>query len=65
MSPQAGYLLQEEVVPRLASAIPNAVAFIGSEDAEELIQDATAIAAKIMHNAAVSRKSKATTEQAS
>ena len=56
MSPQAGYLLQEEVVPRLASAIPNAVAFIGSEDAEELIQDATAIAAKIMHNAELSGK---------
>jgi DNA-directed RNA polymerase specialized sigma24 family protein len=56
MSPHAGYLLQEEVVPRLASAIPNAVAFIGSEDAEELIQDATAIAAKIMHNAELSGK---------
>jgi hypothetical protein len=56
MSPHAGYLLQEEVVPRLASAIRNAVAFIGSEDAEELIQDGTAIAAKIMHNAELSGK---------
>jgi hypothetical protein len=38
-------------VPRLRSAIPNAVAFIGCEDAEELIQDGTAMAAKMMHNA--------------
>ena len=42
MSPHAGYLLQEEVVPRLASAIPNKVAFVGSEDAEELIPDGAA-----------------------
>jgi hypothetical protein len=45
MSPQAGWILQEEVVPRLRSAIPRAVSFVGSEDAEELIQDATAMAA--------------------
>ena len=51
MSPQVGFLLQDQVVPRLRSAIPNAVSFIGSEDAEELIQDGTAMAAKMMHNA--------------
>ena len=51
MSPQTGWILQEEVVPRLRSAIPQAVSFIGSEDAQELIQDATAIAARILHNA--------------
>ena len=51
MSPQVGFLLQDQVVPRLRSAIPNAVAFIGCEDAEELIQDGTAMAAKMMHNA--------------
>jgi hypothetical protein len=51
MSPQVGLLLQDQVVPRLRSAIPNAVAFIGCEDAEELIQDGTALAARIMHNA--------------
>ena len=51
MSPQVGFLLQDQVVPRLRSAIPNAVAFIGCEDAEELIQDGTALAAKMMHNA--------------
>ena len=48
MSPQAGWLLQEEVVPRLASAIPHAVNFVGCEDSHELIQDATAMAAKLL-----------------
>src|SRR5882724_8551141 len=50
MSPQAGWSLQEEVVPRLKSAIPKAVHFVGSEDPQELVQDATAIAAKMLHN---------------
>jgi hypothetical protein len=50
MSPEAGWILQEEVVPRLASAIPQAVHCVGCEDPEELIQDATAIAAKMLDN---------------
>jgi len=48
MSPKAGFVLQEQVVPRLRSAIPKAVCFIGSEDAEELIQDATSMAARMI-----------------
>jgi len=51
MSPQAGFLLQDQIVPRLISAIPNAVSFIGSEDAQELVQDGTLIAAQMIHNA--------------
>ena len=50
MSPQAGWILQEEVVPRLKSSIPRNVSCVGAEDAEELVQDATAIAAKMLHN---------------
>jgi hypothetical protein len=50
MSPQAGFLLQDQVVPRLRSAIPNVVHCVGAEDHNELIQDATALAAKMMHN---------------
>jgi len=50
MSPQAGWILQEEIVPRLRSAIPRTVSCVGAEDAEELVQDATAIAAKMLHN---------------
>ena len=51
MSPQAGFLLQTEILPRLISAIPQAVSFIGSEDAQELVQDGTLIAARMIHNA--------------
>ena len=48
MSPQAGWILQEEVVPRLRSSIPRAVRCVGAEDHEELIQDATVIAARMI-----------------
>jgi hypothetical protein len=51
MSPQAGYLLQDQVVPRLRAVIPRTVLTAGSEDHDELIQDATCLAARIMHNA--------------
>ena len=50
MSPQAGWILQEEVVPRLRSAIPRNVRQIGYEDAEELVQDSICIAAKLLDN---------------
>ena len=48
MSPHAGWILQEEVVPRLRSSIPRTVNYIGSEDSEELVQDATCMAARLM-----------------
>jgi DNA-directed RNA polymerase specialized sigma24 family protein len=51
MSPQVGYLLQDQVVPRLQAVIPRSVLCIGSKDHEELIADATLQAARIMHNA--------------
>ena len=50
MSPQAGFVLQDQIVPRLRSAIPNVVHCVGSEDAQELIQDSIAMAAKMLHN---------------
>ena len=50
MSPQAGWLLVNEIVPRLKSAVPKSVKAVGSEDPEELVQDATAFAAKLLHN---------------
>ena len=43
MSPQVGWILQEEVVPRLRASIPRNVNQVGDEDPEELIQDATCI----------------------
>jgi len=51
MSPHAGDVLCTEVVPRIGSAVPAAVNCVGCEDAEELVQDGTAMAAKMMHNA--------------
>jgi hypothetical protein len=56
MSPQAGFVLLQHVVPRLKSTIPHAVRMVGSEDAEELLQDATAIAAKLIHSAEEAQK---------
>ena len=56
MSPQTGWLLQEEVVPRLRAVIPHTVHCVGCEDAEELIQDATAMAASIFHKAEAAGK---------
>ena len=43
--------MQDQIVPRLVSAMPNAVSFIGSEDAEELVADGTLFAAKMIHSA--------------
>jgi hypothetical protein len=56
MSPQAGWLLQEQVVPRLRAVIPHAVHCVGCEDPEELIQDATAMAGGIFHKAEAAGK---------
>lgn len=50
MSPQAGFVLQDQVVPRLRSAIPTVAHCVGAEDAQELIQDSIALAAKLMHS---------------
>jgi hypothetical protein len=56
MSPQAGFILQDQVVPRLQAVIPRSVLCVGSEDHEELVQDATCLAARIMHNAEINKK---------
>ena len=50
MSPHTSWLLVHEVVPRLASSIPRSVKMVGAEDAEELLQDATALAARMLNN---------------
>ena len=50
MSPEAGWLLVDQIVPRLRAVIPRSVLCVGSEDHEELVQDATCLAARIMHN---------------
>ena len=50
MSPHASWLLVNEIIPRIASAVPRAVKTVGAEDHEELIQDATALAARMLNN---------------
>src|SRR4051794_23655100 len=50
MSPEAGEMLLGEIAPRLRSAIPKCVHPVGAEDAEELVQDAIATAAQMLHN---------------
>ena len=49
MSPKAGFVLMDEVAPRLRATIPHVVRPTGSEDAEELLQDALAMAAQMLH----------------
>lgn len=50
MSPRAGFVLMQEIEPRLRHIIPRSVQPVGAEDAEELIQDALAVAARMMHD---------------
>ena len=49
MSPHAGFVLLNEVQPRLRSIIPN-IKGVGCDDVDELLADATAIAAKMLHD---------------
>ena len=48
MSPQAGWILKEEIVPRLRSAVSKSVLCVGAEDSQELVQDATVMAARMI-----------------
>jgi hypothetical protein len=51
MSPIAGALLVDEIIPRLQNSIPMSVSRFGCEDIEELIQDGTVMAAQILISA--------------
>jgi len=39
MSPQAGWILQEEIAPRIAGAVPRSILCVGAEDNQELVHD--------------------------
>ena len=56
MSSKADTMLVDEIVPRLRSMIPHQVSFVGSEDAQELLQDATAMAARLLARARANGK---------
>lgn len=51
MSPKSGWLLVNEIVPRLRSAVPLVAHCVGAEDPEELIADSVCHAARILHSA--------------
>jgi hypothetical protein len=48
MSPQAGYLLQDQIAPRIAAVVHRSIKPVGSEDAEELTADGITMAAKMV-----------------
>ena len=56
MSPRSGWLLVNEIVPRLRSVVPQVAHCVGAEDPEELIGDATLHAARILHSAEARNK---------
>jgi len=48
MSSHADTVLTDEIIPRLRNLIPHRVPCIGAEDAEELLQDATLLASRLL-----------------
>jgi hypothetical protein len=48
MSPRASWLLVNEIIPRIAAVVPRCVPHIGTEDTEEIVQDASAMAARML-----------------
>ena len=51
MSPELGSLLLDHVVPRIHSAARHCVQPVGAEDADEIAQDAIAMAARMLQSA--------------
>ncbi len=56
MSSKADSMFVDEIVPRLRHMIPHKVSFVGSEDAEEVLQDATLMAARLIARARANGK---------
>ena len=56
MSSHADKMLTDEIVPRLRNTISHQVSFVGAEDAEEVLQDATLMAARILARAQANGK---------
>jgi hypothetical protein len=48
MSPETGWLLQDQVAPRLGASIPRNVKCVGAEDEQELVQDAICMSALML-----------------
>lgn len=56
MSPKAAQMLADEIYPIIKNTVPHVVKPLGSEDPEELVQDATASAAEMLDAAERSGK---------
>ena len=56
MSSHVDNVLIDEIVPRLRAMIPHQVSFVGAEDAEEVLQDATLMAARLLARARANGK---------
>ena len=56
MSPRAGFVLVDEIVPRIRAGVLRGVNQVGGEDIEELIQDTIAHAALLLHRVEESGK---------
>lgn len=56
MSSHADTVLTDEIIPRLRTMIPHKVSFVGAEDAEEALQDATLMAARLLARARANGK---------
>lgn len=56
MSSHVDNVLTDEIVPRLRNLIPHHVSFVGAEDAEEVLQDATLMAARLLARARANGK---------
>ena len=48
MSPQAGWILHDQIAPRIAGAVPRSILCVGAEDHAELVQDGITLAAKMV-----------------
>jgi len=48
MSPQAGWILKDEIAPRIAAVVPRSIQPVGVEDHQELIADGITMAAKMI-----------------
>lgn len=56
MSSHADKMLTDEIVPRLRHMIPHHVSFVGAEDADEVLQDATLMAVRLLARARANGK---------
>jgi len=48
MSPQAAWILQDQIAPRLGANIPRNVKCVGAKDHQEFVQDAICMSAKML-----------------